>query len=350
MPAAKAIYGSFEWNEYLNLENSFTLKFGFSTPNGTLYEGIRVDHLTFSMYYIIGSTEELVYQSRFLNENARAFQTYTRVVIPIEQSYLYTQLTLLSGLSVDAYPISLDTKFNSIYLEGSKYVYADSLGVSVEINGWSSIVNNFVTVTVENASHTLNRTTGSMVIRDATNDVVVSVKGILNQDNIYVVLYNNTSEKNRLDKTNYLTEISTLSGVFRDEVDLTDVDIDIEYDIVDTDYGALYNINYVYIPIFRRFYFVDNISFTRKNLITLKCSIDVLYTYRAKILELYGFVDRNEFDYNDKIIDTKRVAEQGTDVISFASTYSAFDTIPGTITPTSTNIVINALASSTTLE
>ena len=348
MPALKAFSGSFEWNKYLQLENSFTLKFDFSTPNGEVYKGIRVDHYTFSMYYIVSDyVEYLVYQATFLDENARAFETSDRVVLPYEQTYIANQLNKMEGNFFNAYPIILDTRLNNIYITGGEYVFDDSYDVEISLSGYDTIDPNSVEVTVSNALYHFNRNTGVILLNNASADVVVTIKGILKTDIFNVALYNNKSEKNRVNKASFLTLIDTVSGAFRGETTLTDVEIDIEYNIVDNNYGSLLPINYIYIPIFRRFYFVDEIEFVRKNLITLKCSVDVLYTYRAKILELYGFIDRNEFEYNDKIIDTKRVVEQGTDVISFSSTSSELDTLTGAVDAESTNIVINALASDT---
>lgn len=348
MSALKTFTGSFDWYEFLQFSNSFTLNFDFSTSDGGVYKGIRVDHYTFSMYYIVSEYAEiLAYRSRFLNTRLRSFKTNDNVIVPSEQDYIISQLTPLEGYIFNAYPISLVTSLQNLSLDGDKYVFDVSGTSIVRISGYDALDKTTVVVNVLNAVYSFNRNTGTFAINAPTDDVIIEIKGVLNAEYVEIILYNNKSEKNRVDKTKFLNKIGTVKGTFRDEVTLTNVDVDIEYDIVDYDSGSLLNINYIYIPTFRRFYFIDEIVFVRKNLITISCSVDVLYTYRLKILELYAFIDRNEFDYNDKLVDTKRVVEQGTDLISFSATVSDFDTLYGAVNENSTNIVINALASDT---
>lgn len=120
-------------------------------------------------------------------------------------------------------------------------------------------------------------------------------------------LYQSTTELNRVDKTNYLTSTGVLSGVLREECSITEPSINIQLEGVP-------NFNYVYIPIFGRYYFVTNITSIKQNLWNISLEVDVLMTYKDSIYSLYGFIERNENEYNPEIIDTKRVVEQGFNV------------------------------------
>lgn len=133
-------------------------------------------------------------------------------------------------------------------------------------------------------------------------------------------LYQNTAEANRVDKSSYLTAVGTLSGVLRDECSVLNPTITIEYTQVP-------NFNYVYIPIFGRYYFVDNIVSVRKNIWRLSLRCDVLMTYRTGIDGLSAVIARQEFDYNPELVDNLLPVEKEMDVsvVEIASTAFATD-------------------------
>ena len=120
-------------------------------------------------------------------------------------------------------------------------------------------------------------------------------------------LYQNISELERVDKTSYLTPVSTIFGTLREECSVTNPSFILEYESVP-------NFNYIYIPILKRYYYVTEIRSIRYSLWEINCEVDVLMTYKNAILMQKGFIERNEFTYNDKIVDKKRVVEQGYDV------------------------------------
>lgn len=124
---------------------------------------------------------------------------------------------------------------------------------------------------------------------------------------IQINLYKNTAEPNRLDKTDYLTLVNSLNGEFREENSITSLSITIEYNKVP-------DFNYIYIPTFNRYYYVDDVISVRTNLWEIILSVDVLMSFKDAIMSCKGFVERNEFTYNEKIIDNKRVVEQGVDI------------------------------------
>lgn len=120
-------------------------------------------------------------------------------------------------------------------------------------------------------------------------------------------LYNNTSEDNRVDKTNYLTKIGELAGVLREESSLIDMTLTLEIE-------ELPLFNYVYIAQLNRYYYVTDIVSIKYKLWTISLSVDVLMSYKNALLSCIAFVDRNENSFDNNIIDKKRVIEQGYDI------------------------------------
>lgn len=117
-----------------------------------------------------------------------------------------------------------------------------------------------------------------------------------------IVLYNSTAETDMLDKSGYLTQVSTLTGNLRSGTDLVDPEIVVELD-------TLPSFNYVYIMEFNRYYFVTDIGSMANRLWSIKLHCDVLYSHRAQILELECEIDRNEFDYDLLLKDEERINE-----------------------------------------
>lgn len=114
---------------------------------------------------------------------------------------------------------------------------------------------------------------------------------------IDIVLYTNTAETNRVDKTNFLTTIATLKGTLRESTSILSPSIKIVVDSLPT-------FNYCYIQAFgSRYYFVTNITSIRQNLwqIDLKC--DVLMTYKTDILTQSAIINRTaDSSYIDKTL------------------------------------------------
>ena len=127
------------------------------------------------------------------------------------------------------------------------------------------------------------------------------------QDAFVITFYNNTAETNRVDKTNYLTLVSEISGNLREETPLTDLVITIQQSEVPT-------FNYAFIKSFNRYYYVTDITSVRNNLWEISLSVDVLMTYKEALLNCTGFIDRNEFEYDTLIVDDKLPLKQGQTV------------------------------------
>lgn len=141
-------------------------------------------------------------------------------------------------------------------------------------------------------------------------------------DTFGVDLYKNTAEPNRVDKTNYLTNVRRIVGVMREASSVTNLTLTIQY-------PTYPDFNYVRITELKRFYFVNDIRLINANLYELDLEVDALMTYKTALAECVAFVDRNEFLQNPYIIDKKRVVEQGvnleTTVVSNNVFFENFD-------------------------
>ena len=122
-----------------------------------------------------------------------------------------------------------------------------------------------------------------------------------------IYFYNMTTEVNRVDKTSFLTNELELTGTLRKGASMLSPSIDIEL-------STIPNFNYCYIPVFNRYYFVDEIISIQKNIWRINMSIDVLHTYRSQIKLQRGFIERGNTDFNVDIVDPERVVRNEPDI------------------------------------
>lgn len=66
---------------------------------------------------------------------------------------------------------------------------------------------------------------------------------------------------------------------------------------------SLYYANYVYIPEFKRYYYINDIIVVTNALIQINTDVDVLMSFKDDILNLDAFVARNEFNFNQFVKD-----------------------------------------------
>lgn len=140
-----------------------------------------------------------------------------------------------------------------------------------------------------------------------------------------LILYNNYSESNKVDKT--IVKIIELDGILREASSLINPSILIELnpsnikDRVTKDnqvlvkvnnlyvtwdnfmYNYVLSANYAYIPDFNRYYFINDIISVRNNMWRINMYVDVLMSYKKQIKKLNAFVNRNEFQYDKYVKD-----------------------------------------------
>lgn len=138
-------------------------------------------------------------------------------------------------------------------------------------------------------------------------------------DMINIQLYQCTAERNRVNKTDYMTLVGSIFGTLREETSIVSPDITVEG-------KTLPAFNYVYIREFNRYYYVSDITAVRNALWLLTLDVDVLMSYNIAIRQCTAYVDRNENTYNKKIIDTKLPLEEGETVQETFIDNSLFNT------------------------
>ena len=134
--------------------------------------------------------------------------------------------------------------------------------------------------------------------------------------------YKSSAEQNRVDKTNFLTADMIISGVLREASSLIHPSITFTSDIIPT-------FNYVYIPIFNRYYYVTDITSIKNKLWQMSLTVDVLMTYKEALLACTGYIDRNENEYNGLIPDNMISLEKGETIETVALNNELFTSTKG---------------------
>lgn len=115
-----------------------------------------------------------------------------------------------------------------------------------------------------------------------------------------IKLYISSDETNKIDKT--ITNEIVLTGTIKDETSVINPIILIEAD-------NLTQYNYCYIPLFKRYYFIKDITVVRNNLFRLFLDIDVLMSYKDEILNLDCIVNKQENNSTPYVNDNSRIYE-----------------------------------------
>lgn len=112
------------------------------------------------------------------------------------------------------------------------------------------------------------------------------------------ILYKLVGEKNRLDKTSYLTSpIEFNNLVIKHPSSMTDPVITI------SSAGDMWNYNYIYLEGFYRYYFIEDIVSIANNLWELHCHVDVLMTWKLEIKQNKAIVLRSSNKGNPYLED-----------------------------------------------
>lgn len=133
-----------------------------------------------------------------------------------------------------------------------------------------------------------------------------------------IVFYQNTAEDKVVDKTSYLNEVLTVHGSFQEDSSVILMNIRLQLKDVP-------NFNYAYIEAFKRYYYVTDIVSLSNGMWEITLNIDILMSYKDGIKNLTAFVDRQENDYNTRIIDPKIVMEQHPNITTYEINNDVFD-------------------------
>ena len=115
-----------------------------------------------------------------------------------------------------------------------------------------------------------------------------------------IIFYKMTCEKNRIDKTQFLTEPKTYSGTLRESSSIINPVITVEEPT-----SALVGYNYCYIAAWNRYYFITDIVAISNFLWEISMRVDVLNTFKTEIKQQTAFIYRTSDNnhINKKLID-----------------------------------------------
>lgn len=133
-----------------------------------------------------------------------------------------------------------------------------------------------------------------------------------------IKLYKTSSAPNKIHKS--LTEVRDADGYLRDQCSLMKPVITFSSSAMNT----FNDVNYMYIPAFERYYFVNSVTSVASGLIEVSGTIDPLYTYRTAIMSSTVVLNRtsNSDNYSRMIPDEQmrlKTTKKKLQLITFGS-------------------------------
>ena len=115
-----------------------------------------------------------------------------------------------------------------------------------------------------------------------------------------IQLFRCNADNIKVDKRFSLSDGVSLIGTLRDGSSITTPTIKIEIPTYeDEDHNIqrynMVNFNYVYIPEFNRYYFIDDMTFDYNNIVTLTLKCDVLFSFAQSIYLSRGIITRSPY-------------------------------------------------------
>lgn len=111
-----------------------------------------------------------------------------------------------------------------------------------------------------------------------------------------------TDDKNRINKS-YTMQYS-YNGVLKEPTSVINPVI-----LVYAPLDMLTGCNYVYIPIFRRFYYISEMKSATNDTCTISCHVDVLMSFKDDIYACTGYVDRQQDIVNYMLPDPQKIKQ-----------------------------------------
>lgn len=102
-------------------------------------------------------------------------------------------------------------------------------------------------------------------------------------------LFTCKAERNRVNKSDYISNRFTLQGNIKSSTSVTNIVIE----IVKSN-PVIYEYNYMYIGEFNRYYFIDDITNVSANRWIITASVDVLFSFMNDILETNAIIEKVE--------------------------------------------------------
>ena len=131
-----------------------------------------------------------------------------------------------------------------------------------------------------------------------------------------IKFYKNKSEKNKIGKV--LQNELSLNGNLREESSIINPTILVEH-------SNLTVYNYAYIPEFKRYYFISEMTSVRNGLWRVSLSVDVLESYKTDILNLSCIVDKQQNQSYSNNIDDGSYINRADSFVEIANYQNGFN-------------------------
>ena len=129
-----------------------------------------------------------------------------------------------------------------------------------------------------------------------------------------IKFYYNSSEKNKINKS--ISRELTMDGNLRDECSVINPTILVEHSNLS---------NYVYIPEFKRYYFITEMTIVRNNLWRISLKVDVLESFKFNILNLSCIVDKQQYENYGNNIDDGSYINKADSFVEIANYQNGFN-------------------------
>ena len=103
-------------------------------------------------------------------------------------------------------------------------------------------------------------------------------------------LFTCRAERNRVNKSDYITNRFAINGTIRKPTSAMNIVIEIEK----KSNPVLYDYNYMYISEFKRYYFIDDIESVGMDRWVITASVDVLFSFMSDIYNTTAIIDKTE--------------------------------------------------------
>lgn len=100
-------------------------------------------------------------------------------------------------------------------------------------------------------------------------------------------LFTCTAERNRVNKTEYISNRFVLEGSLREATSAINIEI-----LIEKTNPLAYNYNYMYIEEFGRYYYINDIKSFRNKLWIISATVDVLMSFSTDILSATAIIDK----------------------------------------------------------
>lgn len=106
-----------------------------------------------------------------------------------------------------------------------------------------------------------------------------------------IIVMTTKDPKNQVKKTTQT--LATLNGMFRNETSIINPTVLVEGDI-----SAIAAANYLYIPTFKRYYYITDLRSIRSSLYEISAHVDVLMSHQQGILSNSAIIKRQQNKWN----------------------------------------------------